>query len=219
MSINGERCQDSFNYHSYRQNARLGVISLTPAVAAMLGRLLPELSSLQELRLTGPFGSRLQGEEMVALFGGLNKTVSLYRLTCMYGDAGGCFFPLFRSFRFFPNLVWLQLNHLNLDENDLCGLLESFQFIPNLERLDLSYNPLGHSVTSIVPHVINLKKLRYLEIINTGSSEEDLKFVQQALLYHCSTVLKEREPCEDAYADASFDFDDNDDDDDEDDDG
>ena len=160
---------------------KLGVISLTPAVAAMLGRLLPELSSLQELKLTGLRGSILQAEEMEALFGGFNKTVPLYRLTFENFSAGGCLFPLFRSFRFFPNLLWLGLKGLNLDEHDLRDLLESFQFIPNLERLDLSYNPLGHSVTSIVSHVVNLKKLRYLLINNTRSSEKDLNFVRDTI--------------------------------------
>ena len=193
--INGERRQDSFHFRSYKDGKimELGVISLTPAVAAMLGRLLPELSSLKQLELTGLRGSILQAEEMEALFGGFNKTVPLYGLTFENFSAGGCLFPLFRSFRFFPNLVRLGLKGLNLDEHDLRDLLESFQFIPNLERLDLSYNPLGHSVTSIVSHVINLKKLRYLLINNTDSSLEDLNFVrdtvQQAL-----PELRFREP-------------------------
>ena len=72
-----------------------------------------------------------------------------------------------------------------MDELDLHALLESFQYIPNLFTLNLSDNPLGHAATSIVPHVINLKKLRYLRIHNTGHSQEDLNYVrntvQQAL--------------------------------------
>ena len=93
--------------------------------------------------------------------------------------------PLFRSFRFFPNLLKLTLERVIMDEHDLRGLLESFQFIPNLQELNLSDNPLGHAVTSIVPHVIHLKKLRYLYIGQTSHSEEDLIYVrdtvQQAL--------------------------------------
>ena len=148
---------------------------------------------------------------MEGLFGGFNKTVPLYRLSFTNSSAGGCLFPLFRSFCFFPNLVDLTLRSLNLDEHDLRGLLGSFQFIPNLGKLDLSGNPLGHAVTSIVPHVVNLKKLWYLKIINTGSSEEDLNFVQQALLRYCTTVqFKEPVFSDDAF----FDFDDNDYDDD-----
>ena len=193
VQINGERSEDFFVY-GYTQKgltliASLGVFSLTPALAAMLGRVLPELSSLQELTLASRGEIILQAEEMEALFGGFNKTVPLYMLTFWNFKPGGCLLPLFRSFRF-PNLKRLKLHRsVNLDEDDLCGLLESFQFIPNLERLDLSHNPLFHAVRSIVPHVINLKKLRYLEIIYTGSSEEDLNFVQQALLHHCTTVL------------------------------
>ena len=180
VHINVERRQDHFHYLSSNdvKLMELGVISLTPAIAAMLGRLLTELSSLQELHLTGLRGSILQAEEMEALFGGFNKTVPLCRLTFMYVSARGCLFPLLRSFRFFSNLVELKLESLNLDEHDLRGLLESFQFIPNLELLSLDYNPLGHAVRSLVPHVIDLKKLQCLRINNTGCSEKDLNYVR-----------------------------------------
>ena len=122
---------------------------------------------------------------MKALFGGFNKTVPLCRLAFMNFSAGGCLFPLFKSFRFFPNLESLKLNSLNMDEHDLRGLLESFQFIPNLKLLSLAHNPLGHAVTSLVPPVMNLKRLVCLDIDNTGSSVEDFNYVrdtaQQAL--------------------------------------
>ena len=72
-----------------------------------------------------------------------------------------------------------------MDEHDLRGLLESFQFIPNLKLLSLAHNPLGHAVTSLVPPVMNLKRLVCLDIDNTGSSLEDFNYVrdtaQQAL--------------------------------------
>ena len=115
---------------------------------------------------------------MKALFGGFNKMVPLSRLTFRGFSARGCLFPLFRSFRFFPNLVQLKLTWLDLDEHDLRGLLESFQFITNLELLDLSHNLLGHTVISLVPPVINLKRLVSLCIHNTDSSEEDLSYVR-----------------------------------------
>ena len=187
VCIHEETCLDSFYYYTQypHKTLRLDVISLTPAVAAVLGRLLPEMSSLQELELTGFDGSILQAAEMEALFGGFNRTLPLLKLTCRGFSARGRPAPLFRSFRFFPNLTKLNLVNLNMDELDLHGLLESFQYIPNLRVLNLSDNPLGHAVTSIVPHVINLKKLWYLFIYNTGHSEEDLNYfrdtVQQAL--------------------------------------
>ena len=178
---------DSFHWCSdkYATIIDLCVRSLSPALAAMLGRLLPELSSLQDLQLNGLCTSILQAEEMEALFGGFNKTVPLCRLAFMNFSAGGCLFPLFKSFRFFPNLESLKLNRLNMDEHDLRGLLESFQFIPNLKLLSLAHNPLGHAVTSLVPPVMNLKRLVCLDIDNTGSSVEDFNYVrdtaQQAL--------------------------------------
>ena len=182
VHISDERSVDFFRYISlqpYDKIIELGVISLTPAVTAMLRQLLPELS-LQELELAGQHDDRsnLQVEEIEALFGGFNKTAPLYSLTVMDFSARGCLFPLFRSFRFFPNLVELELESLNLDEHDLRGLLESFQFIPNLKLLSLAYNPLGHAVRSIMPHVINLKKLQHLRINNTGCSEKGLNYVR-----------------------------------------
>ena len=181
----------------------LGVISLTPTLAAMLGRLLPEMSSLQVIDLTGEDGSTLQAEEMEALFGGFNKTMpSVQHLFFASFNVRGRLSPLVRSLRFFPNLLNLELRELNVDEHDLRGLLESFQFIPNLQDLSLYNNPLGHAVTSIVPYVINLKKLERLFIHNTSHSEEDLNYVRdtvQQALSELEIITKEVRDFSDFY--------------------
>ena len=156
-------------------------INLTSAVAAVLGQLLHEMSSLQDFQLRGLDGSSLQAEEMEALFGRFNKTMPLCRILFSGFRIRGFFAPLSKSLRFFPSLKVLDLSMLNMDEHDLRGLLESFQFIPNLEMLNLSDNPLGHAVTSIAPYVINLKKLRSLWISETGQSEEDLNYVRDTV--------------------------------------
>jgi len=156
-------------------------INLTSAVAAVLGQLLDEMSSLQDLQLRGLQGSSLQAEEMEALFGGLKKKLPLWKIVFSGFSMRGCFAPLYKSFRFFPSLKVLDLSMLNMDEHDLRGLLESLPFIPNLHLLNLSGNPLGHAVTSIVPHAINLKKLLYLRIDGRGQSEEDLTYVRDTV--------------------------------------
>ena len=163
------------------ESLKLDGISLTPTAAATLGRLLPEMTSLLELKLTGVGGSILQTQEMEALFGGFNETFPLSELTFSGFSVTGCLAPLTKSFRFFPNLTYLYLEKLNLDEHDLCGLLKSFHFIPDLKELDLSFNPLGHAVRSIVPHVSNLQKLRSLRIHQTDHSEEDFNYVRDAI--------------------------------------
>ena len=66
--------------HKNLEQLNLDGICLTSAVAAVLGQLLPEMSSLQELELTGLDESTMQAEEMEALFGGFNKTLPLYKL-------------------------------------------------------------------------------------------------------------------------------------------
>ena len=176
LRIHEETCLNSFLYYKkyYDRTQVVGVISLTPAAILMLGRLLPEMSSLQVLKLTGVDGSILQAVEMEALFGGFNKTLHLRTLICRAFNARGSLAPLFRSLRFFPNLVCLELVLLNMDERDLRGLLESFQFIPNLQKLNLSSNPLGHAVTSILACLINMKELQYLCIGKDDDFYEDI---------------------------------------------
>ena len=130
--------------HKTLQELSLRGISLTPVAAAALGRSLPELSSLEEFQLTGVDGSILQVEEMEALFGGMNKTLpALKQLTLVNFNAGGSLAPFTKRVHFFPNLLWLDLLYLNMDERDLHGLLKSLRSIPNLEHLALDGNPLG----------------------------------------------------------------------------
>ena len=165
----------------FLESLNLYGISLTPTVAAAFGRSLPEMASLLKLSLTGVVGSILQTEEMEALFGKLNKTLPLNELNFSDFNVTGCLAPLTKSLRFFPDLTYLNLEKLNMDEHDLCGLLESFQFIRDLHELNLSFNPLGHAVRSIVPHVSNLRKLRFLRIHQTDHSEEDFNYVRDAI--------------------------------------
>ena len=115
----------------------LGGVNLTSAVAKALGRILPEMSSLQVLELYEMDGSILQAEEMKALFGRIRKTLPLYQLTFSSFDEISCLAPLNQSLRFFPNLRALHLEKLNLNEHDLCGLLESWSFIYNLTEVQV----------------------------------------------------------------------------------
>ena len=155
-------------------------ISLTPTISAILGQSLPKMSSLTELKLTGLDGSVVPAEQMERLFDGFTEKLPVKKLYFGGFNVRGCLAPLTRSFSSFPNLMHLSLENLNMDEHDLRGLLESFRFIPNLEVLDLSGNQLGPAVTSIVPHVINLPKLRSLFLCRTGS-EKYLNSVRQEL--------------------------------------
>jgi len=209
--------------HKTLEKLILFAIILTPAVNKALGQSLPEMSTLRVLVLIGVDGGILQAEEMETLFGRFNKTMPLLqRVTFSDFNVRGCLAPLFRSFRFFPKLTMLYLRHLNMDEQDLRGLLESFQFIPDLQELHLSDNPLGHDITSIVPHVINLKKLEHLNIDETSHSEEDLNYVRdivkQALPKLVIFVGQGFFPSVDLDFFRHFDDDDDDDDDNDDDD-
>ena len=166
--------------HKTLEKLVLSGMSLTPAVAEALGRSLPEMPSLKVLELTGVDGSILKAKEMDALFGGFKGTMPLSDLYFRGFSVTGCLAPLVKSLHFFSNLTYLNLEKLNLDEHDLSDLLASFKFIRKLEMLNLSHNPLGHAVISIVPHVRNLQNLSNLWIDQTGP-EEDLKYVRDTV--------------------------------------
>lgn len=102
----------SFARGRVQKEFHLDGINLTPAVVAALGRSLPEMSSLQTLRLTGD-GSTLQAKEMEALFGGFNKTLPLRKLIFIGFSVTGCLAPVTKRFRFFPNLVAFVSNKIN----------------------------------------------------------------------------------------------------------
>jgi len=143
--------------HNTLQKLSLRGIHLTPAIAVVLGQLLPELSSLRALELRGESESILQVEEMEALFGGINKALpNLVRLTVTGFNARGSLAPLTKRCYFFPNLEWLDLWDLNMDESDFRGLLESLTYISNLRTLELYGNPLGSQdmVRSIVKQAL-----------------------------------------------------------------
>ena len=168
----------SFTHETLRDLALKG-LSLTPTAAAMLGRSLPKMSSLETLELTG-HGSVVPAEQMERLFDGFNETSPLLSLRFRSFNVRGCLAPLTRRLSSFPNLGSLELTNLNMDEHDFHGLLESFQFMPKLGSLTLSGNPLGHAVTSIVPHVITLPRLEFIWL-DGCCSEEDRKSVAHAL--------------------------------------
>ena len=150
--------------HKTLEGLTLSGISLTPAVAAALGRSLPEMSSLHELVLTGVDGSNLQVKEMEALFGGFNKTFPVLRsLHLKNFNARGRLAPLTERLHFFPNLNELELEKLNMDERDLRGALESLRYSSNLWSLYLLGNPLGdrYTVKSIVQQALPRVDLWY----------------------------------------------------------
>ena len=150
--------------HKTLEELALRGISLTPAAAAALGRSLPEMSSLQELVLSGVDGSNLKAEEMEALFGGFNKTFpALKWLHLENFNARGRLASLTKRLHFFPNLNELLLSKLNMDERDLRVLLESLRSSPNMRELYLGDNPLGdrYTVYSIVQQALPRVDLEY----------------------------------------------------------
>ena len=156
--------------HEQLQHLVLDELSMTPHLAAALGRSLPKLTSLRCLKLKG--ATKQSSEEVVdvKLSFRLDKLEQLHL---------GCFvmrknlITFIESLQFSPNLSVIELQDLNLNGHDVCSLLESVsRHNPGLRALNLQGNPLGDSVTSIIPYIRNLRNLWKLWIDQKDCSEE-----------------------------------------------
>ena len=174
------RLIDGIN-HKTLEELELSEMNLTSAVAESLGRSLPELSALETLRISGSDGCNLQHKELEALFGRFSRPSSLTELFITHFSARGSLGSIANKLCLFPSLRELDLANLDMGEADLSDLLENLKFTPNLECLYLSGNPLGHAVRSMVPYLIEQQKLEVVYFRPGDCSEEDLKYVQEAV--------------------------------------
>ena len=128
--------------HKSLKELRLTGMMLTPAAVAALGLSLPKMPSLEILDLKAAWNQgRLQAVDMEALFGRFNVILPLYRFSL--SGVSGYLAPLTKSFRFFPNLQQLYLEKLNMDEQNVCDLLEGLRFIPNVRLVSVQGNNVG----------------------------------------------------------------------------
>ena len=162
---------------------RLGLceMNLTSVVAESLGRLLPELSALEQLVLSGSYGCNLQQMEMEAMFGRFSRPSSLRVLSITRFSARGSLASLAKNLCYFPCLVQLQLEDLDMGEADLSSFLENLKYIPDLQGLYLMDNPLGQAVRLMPPYLLQQKKLEKVWFRQGDFSEEDLNYVQKAV--------------------------------------
>ena len=148
----------------------LDELTMTPNLAAALGRSLPTLTSLRFLKLQGATTQSSEEVVDVKLSFSLDK---LEELSLGFFSVRKNFTTFIESLQFSPNLLELDLRKLNLNGNDVCSLLESVScHNPRLKILDLRGNPWCDSVTSIIPYVRNLPRLRELWIDQEDCSEE-----------------------------------------------
>ena len=159
----------------------LSRIHLSSAVAEALGQLLPELSALRTLEISGSDGCNLQHREMEAMFGRFIRPSSLERLSITHFSARGSLASLAKNLGFFPYLKKLQLSDLDMDEADLFGVLENLKYIPYLGHLYLMDNPLSQAVRLMAPHLLKQNKLEKVYFRRGDFSEEDLNYVQKAV--------------------------------------
>lgn len=164
-------------------------IKLTPAVCAALGQSLPQLLSLDSLKLSGLKGQQrsktpVHFADLKALFGGFCKPVSLKKL-CLkdfsFGSKCGLA-PLYIALQFMPELFYLKLRRLNLNGTELCTLLESFErHNLSLWYLDLRGNS---AVDAVVTHISRLPKLSSFCIDKNGFSMEGWKSLVELVQAH-----------------------------------
>ena len=159
----------------------LSNIALTSAVAEALGQLLPELKIVQTLTISGSGGCSLQHKGLEALFGRFNRPSSLFQLSVTRFSAKESLGSIANNLCFFPRLKCLTLVDLDMAEADLFDLLENLKFTPDLRYLLLMSNPPGHAVRSMIPYLLEQQKLEEVYLGKGDCSEEDLKYVQEAV--------------------------------------
>ena len=167
--------------HKSLEKVKLRKMNLTSAAAEALGRSLPELPALKEVRVSGSDGCSLQQEEMEAMFGKFKRPSRLIRLKICNFSSRGTLAQVTRNLCFFPSLRHLDLEALDMVEADLCGLLENLKFIPDLSTLSLMGNPLGKAVRLMVPYLLNKQHYLHLQFGQGDCSEEDLNYVREAI--------------------------------------
>ena len=167
--------------HKTLKKLKLSKINLTSVAAEALGQSLPEFSALKTLKISCLTECRLQRKDVEALFGTFNRPSSITTLWFTGLTARGSLAPLTKNLYLFPCLKVLKLKDLDMGEADLSGLLENLKFTPDLESLNLSDNPLGHAVRSMIPYLLEQQKLEVVYFWNVDCSEEDLKYVQEAV--------------------------------------
>ena len=174
------RLIDAFKHKTYVE-LELFKINLKLSVAKSLSQLLRELSALQTLRISVLDECWLEHEEVDALFGRFNRPSSLKELWFTGFTARGSLAPLTKNLCLFPCLQVFRLDDSDMDEADLSGLLENLKFSPDLRMLYLMGNPLGHAVRSMIPYLLEQQKLEEVYFEQGDCSEEDLKYVQEAV--------------------------------------
>ena len=167
--------------HKTLEKLELSEINLTSVAAKALGQSLPELSALKTLMISGLDGCRLRHKKVEALFGRFNRPSSLKELWFTDFTARGSLAPLVKNLCLFPCLKVLKLEYLAMGEGDLSGLLENLKFTPDLRSLHLMGNPVGHAVRSMIPYLLGQQKLVSVVFGPGDCSEEDLKYVQEAV--------------------------------------
>ena len=167
--------------HKTLEELELSEIHLKSVAAEALGQSLPELSALRTLKIIGLDECRLQHKEVEALFGRFNRPSSLKELWFTGFTAKGSLAPLTKNLCLFPRLKVLKLEDLDMGEADLSGLLENLKFTPDLRSLHLMGNPVGHAVRSMIPYLFEQQKLEEVYFQTRDCSEEDLKYVQEAV--------------------------------------
>ena len=164
--------------HEQLQHLVLDELTMTPALAAALGQSLPKLTSLRLLKLRGATNQSSVEVVDVKLLFRLDK---LEKLHFDFVTIRKEFTAFLESLQFSPNLCDLELRKLNLNGNDMCSLLEIVSLHnPSLRTLGLQGNPLGDSVTSIIPYIRNLPSLRILRIDEEDCSEEGWRNLMDA---------------------------------------
>ena len=141
-----EVMQASFT-HQTLNRLRLSNVSLTLAVAKLLGQLIPKMSALKELRIYERDDRTFEGDDRIlqdgeveVLFGGFKERLPLQQLAFHKFSMKGRLDHLINSLQLFPKLQWayvhIDINFIINDANFLV-FLECLRNIPSFHRTSI----------------------------------------------------------------------------------
>ena len=141
-----EVMQASFTHQTLNRLC-LSNVSLTLAVAKLLGQLIPKMSALKELRIYGRDDRIFEGDDRIlqdgeveVLFGGFKERLPLQQLAFHKFSMKGRLDHLINSLQLFPELQWasvdIDINFIINDANFLV-FLEGLRNIPSLYRTSI----------------------------------------------------------------------------------
>ena len=135
-----------------------------------LAKHLHNVPHLEKLLLSD---TRMGKEEVIALAHSFQYVTQLSILELSKNPLDRGISELAKHLHSVPHLKGLCLNDTQMGEEEVTTLAHSLKSVTQLSKLDLSNNPLGHGISELAKHLLNVRHLKklYLNVTRMGEGE------------------------------------------------